>query len=423
MPSAHRVLRSSAALCVTAVALALLPSVATAAREGPKLSVPAAQLASSLTCSPGLGRARSAPVLLTPAFSDAETSYGWNYIRQLRADGIAFCSISVPDEGYGDLQRTAEHVVYAVRRMAAESGRKVVLVGHQHGALDELWALTYWPDVARSVSDLVSLATPFQGTTSSTGLCGPGGRCTAALRQITRGSRFLAALRDAPLPRGVAITSIASANDALITPQPLASRLPGARNVQLQDLCPARVVDHFATLADSVAYGLFRDARSRPGPADPRRLRAGACSTRFMRAADPAVLGLTGIFLGSFAARNAASDDREPATRPYARRRAPVVTVLSRRALISPAAVALRLRCRSVGQTDCQVTVTATDGAGGRAGTTQLTIAPGQPRTATVELSGSRAGDRYRLRVRAVDALGNVGTVRSSITAAVSPPQ
>jgi hypothetical protein len=43
---------------------------------------------------------------------------------QLKADRIAFCSISVPDEGYGDLQRTAKYVVFAVRRMARLSGRK-----------------------------------------------------------------------------------------------------------------------------------------------------------------------------------------------------------------------------------------------------------------------------------------------------------
>ncbi len=258
-----------AALCV------LVPQAAAAGRpSGPALGIAKSKLAAALTCSPGFAKSKRAPVLLTPAFSSDELSYGWNYFRQLEADRIPFCSISVPDEGYGDLQRTAKFVVFAVRRMAHVSGRKVTLVGHQHGGLDELWALSFWPDVARSVSDLVTLETPLAGTTSSVALCAGDGHCTAALRQITKGSRFLAALRAAPLPRGVAITSISSKDDALITPQPAASRRRGVHHVLLQRICPGRVVDHFAALADNVAYRLFLDARSHRGPASASRLPA-----------------------------------------------------------------------------------------------------------------------------------------------------
>jgi len=314
--------RLAVLVACAAAAVLVLPAAAPARApaRGPALRVPAAALAASLTCGPGLRHAKRAPVLLTPAFSTADASYGWNYVPQLQRDGIPFCTISVADEGYGDLQRTAEHVVYAVRRMHALSGRKVVLLGHQHGGLDELWALTFWPDVARDVSDLVSLETPYAGTTSSSRLCTPTGHCTAALRQITRGSRFLAALRAAPRPRGVAITSISSTDDTLITPQPAASRLPGARQVVLQDVCPGRTVDHFAALADAVAYELLLDARAHPGPASTRRLAPDACATAYMPAADASLLGFTGVFLASFTARNAASSDREPAIRAYARR-------------------------------------------------------------------------------------------------------
>ena len=312
---------SAAAL---ALALALVPSIAAADRPGgaggPALRVARADLAAGLTCSRGFAKSTKPPVLLTPAFSSAPVSYGWNYIPQLTARGIPFCSISVPDEGYGDLQKTAQHVVYGVRRMSRVTGRKVTLLGHQHGGLDELWALTFWPDVARSVSDLVTLATPHAGTTSSTGLCAPGGHCTAALRQITKGSRFLSALRAAPLPKGVAITSISSRNDALIVPQPAASRRKGIHHVLLQRVCPGREVDHFAALADNVAYRLFLDARSHRGPASAARLPANACATQYMPRADPASLSLTGLFLDSFFARNAASNDREPRIAPYARR-------------------------------------------------------------------------------------------------------
>ncbi len=298
--------------------LVLLASAADAS-IGPRLTVPRADLKESLACSDGFADSKRAPVLLTPAFSSAAESYGWNYIPQLTADGTPFCSISVPDEGYGDLQKTAEHVVYSVRRMSTETGRKVTLLGHQHGALDELWALKFWPGMARSVSDLVALETPFQGTSSS-GQCGEGGHCTAALRQITKGSRFLKALRSAPRPKGVRITSITSLDDALITPQPGASRLRKATNIVLQDVCPGRKVDHFAALADAVGYRLYRDARSNRGGASVKRLPADACDEQYMPAADPTFLSFTGLFLLGFYQRNASSEDVEPATAGYARR-------------------------------------------------------------------------------------------------------
>ncbi len=386
--------------------------------EGPPVDVPAAVLAASLRCSPGLAHARQDPVLLTPAFSSAATSYGWNYLPQLAADRIPECAISVPDDGYGDLQRTAEYVVYAVRRMRAESGRQIVLLGHQHGALDELWALTFWPDVARSVSDLVALETPFGGTTSSEGLCAGAGHCTAALRQITKGSRFLAALQAAPRPPGVSITSIASTDDTLITPQPAASKLPGAHNLILQDICPGRFVDHFGALADSVAYDLFRDAAAHPGPAEPHRLPGGACQTRFMPAANPMVLSLTSVFLTGFLARNAASVDTEPAIRTYALRRRPLIALRTRRARVGArGSVSLGISCRTIGDTACQLVIAGTDAGGRHVTGTRLVLRSGETGTATVRIGHrrERAPGQITLNVRAADALGNRGSLRVTV--------
>ncbi len=182
------------------IALALALPAAADAAAGPPLEITDADIDSALTCNTTLAEASSDPVLLTPAFSTAEASYGWNYLARLPKLGIPTCSITVPDSGYGDLQRTAEYVVASVRRMSRESGRDVILLGHQHGALDELWALTFWPDVARKVSDLISLATPYNGTSQPQALCGNGAPCAAATRQITAGSAFIAALAAAPVP-------------------------------------------------------------------------------------------------------------------------------------------------------------------------------------------------------------------------------
>ena len=59
-------------------------------------------------------------------------------------------------------------------------------------------------------------------------------------------------------------------------------------------------MDHFAALADNVAYRLFRDARSHRGPAPPARLRDGLCARQYMPAADPTTLSFTGLFLSGF---------------------------------------------------------------------------------------------------------------------------
>lgn len=260
-----------------AAGLALLTAGSASAEPGPALTVTSAEVDQAFECSGPLENLRRDPVLLTPAFSTAKQSYSWNYRRQLPAAGITTCSLNLPDHGFGDLQRSAEYVVQAVRRMsAARGGGKVALLGHQHGALDELWAIRFWPDIAGMVSDYISLATPYRGTTLAAG-CRMIGSCPSSSWQIATGSKFLAALTRDPLPAGPGYTSIATAYDELIVPQPSASRLNGATNVTLQSICPLRPIEHFSILADNLAYRLVLDALSRPGPAIPSRISRAWC--------------------------------------------------------------------------------------------------------------------------------------------------
>jgi len=265
-----------ALLAAVLVAVAPLVAVSPASAAGPGLSVTAADLARALVCSGPLTGLTRDPVLLTPAFSTGAESYGFSYQRQLPALGITTCTLSLPDDGYGDLQRAAEYDVRAIRAISAASGRKVVLIGHQHGALDGLWALKFWPDLPAKVSDFIAMATPFNGTTSAAQLCRSTRLCPPSYWQISAGSRFLAAL-SGPLPVGPAYTSITSLYDELIVPQPSASHLAGARNVVLQDLCPGRPIEHFTILADNLTYLLVLDALGHPGPADPARVLGNVC--------------------------------------------------------------------------------------------------------------------------------------------------
>lgn len=99
-------------LVVGACAVALSAfAPAPAMAGGPVLTVPKDKLDAALTCTANLAEAKVPPVLLTPAFSSADASYGWNYLARLPKIGVPTCSITVDDSGYGDLQTTAEYVV------------------------------------------------------------------------------------------------------------------------------------------------------------------------------------------------------------------------------------------------------------------------------------------------------------------------
>lgn len=259
------------------------PPLATAhTATGPELTVDDDLLASALTCTTDLSNAAVDPILLTPAFATDQQSFGWNYLKSLPALDIPVCSISLPDAGYTDLQVSAEFVVHAVRTMAAASGRKVVMMGHQHGPLNELWALKFWPDLPSLVSDFISLATPYNGTDSARTGCDRSGTCPPANWQIATGSRFLTALDARPLPEGPDYTSIYTKFDELIYPQPRASTLDGAVNIAVQDVCPLRPVEHFTILGDNVAYNIVLDALHHDGPADRSRISKDLCFTTAM---------------------------------------------------------------------------------------------------------------------------------------------
>ena len=296
------------------------------AATGPALQVSSSAFEQAFNCrSPLQGITRDA-VLITPAFSTDEESFGWNYLRELPQLGIPVCSLSLPDGGFGDLQIAAEYVVHAVRHMRAQSGRKVILFGHQHGPLNELWALSFWPDVAASVSSFISLATPYNGTTAAARVCGLSGFCPPSVWQIATGSEFLAALARRPLPPGPSYTSITTLYDELILPQPTASELTGGTTLVLQDICPLRPIEHFTILADRLTYLLVLDALAHPGRTpDPAALPADACTgplylpgVATAESTLGALGGVVGFLTGFTTSIPAQGVPAEPALRDYA---------------------------------------------------------------------------------------------------------
>ncbi|PTU32989.1 esterase/lipase family protein [Stenotrophobium rhamnosiphilum] len=296
-----------------------------ASAEGPALTLSQAQLDAGLSCTPDIVGATRDPVLITPTFTNAQDSFGWNYLQQLPSLGIPTCSISIPDRGFGDLQNAAEYVVYAVRKISAQSGRKVVLFGHQHGPLNEMWALKFWPDIPSKVSTYISLATPHNGTTAAEFACNAGRRCPPSVWQIAAGSNFLAALNARPLPKDIVYTSIATSFDEVIVPQPAVSHLEGATNIVLQDICPLRPIEHFTILADNLTYLLVLDALDHPGQAiNLAHLPSDVCLTTYMPSVtDPtsAITALRGFtnFGSDFLVSTVQGTSAEPELRDYAK--------------------------------------------------------------------------------------------------------
>jgi pimeloyl-ACP methyl ester carboxylesterase len=252
-------------------------------------------------------------------------TWSWSYEPALRARGYATCAVQLPDHGLGDFDVAARYVVAGIRKASRLAERPIAVVGHSQGGALPVWALKFWPGLRARVTDVVSLAGPFDGTQLGNELCAPG-RCAPLAWELRRGSHHVAALRSAPLPDGVDVTSVSTQYDEIVRPQPSASRLHGARNVLLQDVCPQDPSDHGLILGDPVAFALTMDALTHDGPAAPGRLPADTCQQWFIPGGDLAgsYVFLQGV--GRFA--TGLTDprrwvDAEPPVPAYARRWAP----------------------------------------------------------------------------------------------------
>ncbi|HYC35414.1 MAG TPA: alpha/beta fold hydrolase [Usitatibacter sp.] len=124
------------------------------------------------------------------------------------------------------IEALEEGIARQVERLAAATGRKVVIVAHSMGGLATRLMLQRRGDAY--VERVISIASPHHGTALAR--LGVGENA----RQMRPGSAFLAALQQAEGARGppVPFTSIYSTHDNLVAPQ-ATSRLPWARNVAL----------------------------------------------------------------------------------------------------------------------------------------------------------------------------------------------
>jgi len=310
---------ATALLLSTATGVAPARAGGPAPLPGPTLSESGEALAQTLSC-PATFRGEHEPILLVHATAETgERNFSTNYGRVLPRMGYDVCTVELVDYARGDIQASAERVVYAVRTMAQRSHRKVQIVGHSEGPLPARWAIKWWPDLGPLVDDLISIAGPYHGWFGTEGFCAAG--CAPALWQMRRHSKFMDAFNAGDeTPGDVSYTQVYAINDEVVQPYST-TRLEGGANIAVQDVCPGRLNEHYEMVYDAAVYGVVLDALTHPGPADLGRVDRSLCGQLTMpgvTVADLIAGEADGWFVGG-PLLTGARVDREPPLAGYAR--------------------------------------------------------------------------------------------------------
>lgn len=327
--------RRALAIVGAAFAVLALAAPAQAARpfaplgqDGPKLRHDRADLRASLTCTDDLRNAKRKPVLLLSGTTvTPDENFAWNWMPALTAERIPWCASAAPNpDNMEDVQARGEYIVYAIRRMYRLAGRRIAIFGHSQGGMVGRWALRFWPDTRRKVSDVVGAAPSNRGTDSAEALCSLGS-CPPAFWQQRTSSAFTRALNSRTETfRRVSYTNVYTRLDVIVIPNGTEdgrSALAGPgkiTNVAVQEVCPANLSDHLALgTIDPLAWELFLDAASHRGPAAVERVGTGACSKAFMPGVEPATVATDLAAAAAALATTSATHPHVPAEPPLRR--------------------------------------------------------------------------------------------------------
>lgn len=299
--------------------------VPAAAGADPRLDVPAGALRAALQCPRHFAHPAHNPVLLVHGTGlDADESWAWNYELALPPAGYDWCAVTLPDRALGDIQISAQYVVYAIKRIHAITHRRLTVITHSQGGMEGRWAIRWWPRARADTAELIDLASPNHGIYGADG-CARSGNCWPAVWQMASTSHFLKALNSVQeTPGQVAYTQIYSQTDELVEPSSTA-RLSGGHNtanIAVQSICPGRIVHHAGLLSDLVVWELVLDAISHPGPANPARIDRGSCLESTMPHTTPRGVLAGNAFLYTRAAvafEEHPGVSAEPPLKPYAK--------------------------------------------------------------------------------------------------------
>lgn len=174
-------------------------------------------------CSGTVARSPRRPVLLVHGTGvTAKENWSFGYEKVLAERGHGVCTVTLPNRAYGDVQRSVEYVVTAIREIHRRAGRRLSIIGHSQGAFLPTFALRVWPDLAPMVEDFVGLSGVYADRVD---LC-DGRSCVPAFWQADRRSRFWRALLRHRLADRPSYTAIGTLYDEIVRPQPQANSLP-----------------------------------------------------------------------------------------------------------------------------------------------------------------------------------------------------
>ena len=312
-------------------------AVAQTGASDPVFTVAQPTLDAALDCSsPDLqAHPEHEPVLLVHGtFTKGHEQYAWNWELLLQAQGYDYCVVDYPHRGMGDQQIAAEYIANAVMRMHERSGRQVDMVGHSQGASMPRWAIKYWPSVQADLDDFVAIAAPAHGTAVDSppnpGFAALGGE-PPAFYQFSPSSKFVRYLNHGDETPGDSVdyTNLYSYTDELVQPAaPVPTAAldfgmdnPHVANINVQDACPGRVVDHLTIgTTDAFAMAVALDALDHPGPADLTRAGTALCSVADEYVTPSTFAGMQGACCGPTSSdfTNTPRTTSEPDIAPYA---------------------------------------------------------------------------------------------------------
>ncbi|KXP11843.1 esterase/lipase family protein [Tsukamurella pseudospumae] len=286
-----------------------------------------------MNCPKPLGKDGPEPVLLIPGTaSTPESAFGWNSMKAFREEGTPFCSVTLPDEANADIQRSAEYVVHALRKMNSSSGKKVQIVGwSQGGGPLPRWALKFWPDTRHMVDNLIGIDPDNHGS-AVVNLLGCGvinTFCSPALWQQRPDSHFISTLNRGGMTYPEVNYTVLYLNFSNVVEPSVHGESqslppgPNVTNVSLQGTCGGPLSlpsDHATAVGLPITASLIRATLSNPGrPLQKASINASACTKTL-----PAIQENIGIIANNYLQQFTRSIPRhsvpaEPALRAYAR--------------------------------------------------------------------------------------------------------